>query len=261
MMGRGVVMIDIHCHILPGVDDGAKDIEASIDMALAAVKQGIHTIIATPHHKNNTYENPKPFVVEQTAELNEVLTSENIPLTILPGQEVRIYGEVLEDYQKHEIMTLAESGYLLIELPSGHVPRYTEIMIYNLQMEGLKPVIAHPERNQEIIENPDLLYQFVKKGALTQITAASVCGAFGKKIKLFSEKLIEANLTHFIASDAHNLTNRSFMLKDAYAVIDSKFGTDTVYLFQENAELLVNGNSVYKDMPQRIKKKKFLGIF
>lgn len=254
-------MIDLHCHILPGIDDGAKDMKESLDMANAAVKQGIHTIIATPHHKNNAYENPKLLILEKVAQLNQAIELANIPLMILPGQEIRIYGELLEDYQNQEVLPLMESKYFLIELPSGHVPRYTERLLYDLQMEGFVPIIAHPERNQEIIENPEFLYQFVKKGALTQITAASVCGAFGKKIKLFSEKLIEANLTHFIASDAHNLTNRSFMLKEAYAVIQSKYGNDTVYLFKENTELLAIGNSIYKEMPQQIKKKKFLGIF
>lgn len=254
-------MIDIHCHILPGLDDVAKSIEESLEMANAAVKQGIRTVIATPHHKNNTYENPKPVILEKVAELNHALQLANTPLTVLPGQEIRIYGEVVEDVQKHEILSLANSNYFLIELPSGHVPRYTERLLYDLQLEGMIPIIAHPERNQELIENPDLLYQFVKKGALTQITAGSVCGKFGKKIKGFSQQLIESNLTHFIASDAHNLVNRTNMLAEAFKQIKSRYGNDMVYMFKENAELLVTGKTVFKDMPVRIKRKKVFGIF
>lgn len=254
-------MIDIHCHILPGVDDGAKNIEASLEMARAAVRQGIQTIIATPHHKNNDYENPKPHILAKVEELNTALLAADIPLSILPGQEIRIYGEVLEDYHKQEILTLANSNYILIELPSSHVPRYTEKLLFDFQLEGLIPIIAHPERNQELVQNPDLLYQFVEKGALTQVTAASVCGAFGKKIRDYSYKLIENNLTHFVASDAHNLVNRTFMLDDAYKEIQSRFGNDTMYLFRENGEYLLAGESIYREIPSKIKKKKLFGIF
>ncbi|WP_147534477.1 tyrosine-protein phosphatase [Bacillus marasmi] len=254
-------MIDVHCHILPNVDDGAQTIEESIAMGRAAVEQGITSIIATPHHKNNQYENTKPQILAAVAELNQAFQAEGIQLEILPGQEIRIFGEILEDYQRQEILSLANSNYMLIELPTGQVPRYTEKLLYDLQMEGLVPIIAHPERNQELVQRPDLLYQFVKKGALTQVTAASVCGAFGKKIKHFSHQLIEANLTHFIASDAHNLAGRTFMMRKAFKEIQAKYGMDTVYLFQENAELLVEGSRVYKEMPERIKKKKIFGIF
>jgi protein-tyrosine phosphatase len=254
-------MIDIHCHILPGVDDGAKDLAESLEMAKTAVNQGITTIIATPHHLNNAYENRKPQILQQATELNKALDSANIPLTILPGQEIRIYGEILEDYHKQEILPLVGSNYLLIELPSGHVPRYTEKMLYDLQLQGFIPIIAHPERNREINQHPEILYQLVKKGALTQVTAASICGAFGKKIKTFSQQLIESNLTHFIASDAHNLSNRRFLLAEAYAEIEVRYGNDMVYLFKENGELLVSGKSVFKEVPQLVVRRKFLGIF
>ena len=200
-------MIDIHCHILPGIDDGAKTMEDSLAMAAQAVQQGITKIIATPHHKNGKYENRKQDILPKVAELNKVLKEKGIPLDILPGQEPRIYGELVEDYQKGEIVTLNDGNqYVFLELPSAHVPRYTGKLLYDIQSEGLTPIIVHPERNQELIQNPDLLYEFVKNGTLTQVTAASMAGDFGKKIKKFSHQLIEANLTHFIASDAHNIT-------------------------------------------------------
>ncbi len=189
------------------------------------------------------------------------LTQQRSHSPFSPGQEIRISGEFLEDYQKQEILTLATSNYFLIELPSGHVPRYTEKLLYDLQLEGFVPIIAHPERNQELIKNPELLYQFVEKGALTQVTAASVCGAFGKQIRDYSHQLIEANLTHFIASDAHNLVNRSFKLNEAFQIIQLKYGNDMEYLFRENAELLATGNRVMKEMPVRVKRKKLFGIF
>ncbi|WP_442596741.1 tyrosine-protein phosphatase [Neobacillus sp. D3-1R] len=254
-------MVDIHCHILPNVDDGSQSLADSIAMAKMAVSEGIHTIIATPHHKNGKYENTKMGILEQVAHLSEELQNANINLRILPGQEVRIYGDLLEDLQKDEILSLNHSKYLFIELPSGHVPRYTEQLLFDIQMKGLVPIIVHPERNQELIEQPEKLYQLVKKGALTQITASSVAGYFGKNIKKFSLQLIDANLTHFVSSDAHNISNRSFKMLEAFETIEKKYGMDMVYLFRENAELLVSGKNVYKEIPDRIKRKKVLGIF
>ncbi|MCK1991642.1 tyrosine protein phosphatase [Peribacillus muralis] len=255
-------MIDIHSHILPGVDDGAKSIEDSLQMARMAVIEGIHKIIATPHHMNGKYENRKEDIIARVATLNEVLQAQAIPLEILPGQETRIYGEMLKDYKLEEIVTLNDGGkYLFIELPSAHVPRYTEQLLSDIQFERLTPIIVHPERNQELIENPDLLYKLVNNGTLTQVTAASVSGAFGKAIQKFSMQLIEANLTHFVSSDAHNITNRSFKMNEAYDAIEKKYSVDYVNLFLDNAELLVEGKSIYKEVPEKIKKKKFLGVF
>jgi protein-tyrosine phosphatase len=254
-------MIDIHCHILPEVDDGAQSLSDSLSMARNAVEQGIHKIVASPHHLTSSYTNPKPSIINRVKDLNRALRDEKIELEVLPGQEVRIHGEMLEGYEAGEILPVNHTPYILIEFPSNHVPRYTEKLFYDLQMNGLIPVIVHPERNQEIMECPELLYQLVKKGALTQITAASVCGDFGKRIKNFSLQLVEANLTHFIASDAHNITNRTFKMREAFGIIEKKYGNEMVYYFDENATLLIEGLNVYKEDPERIKKKKIFNLF
>lgn len=254
-------MIDIHCHILPNIDDGAQTLENSLEMAKTAINEGITTIIATPHHKNNQYINEKSSILEKVNDLNAVLKQENLPLNILPGQEVRIYGEVLEDYNKGEILTLNHTKYLFIEFPSSSVPRYSERLLYELQTEGIIPIIVHPERNKELQEKPDLLYKFVKNGALTQVTASSVVGYFGKNVKKFSEQMIEHNLTHFIASDAHNIHNRTFKMAESLEMIKENFGMDYIYLFKENAELLIEDKNIIKEIPERIQRKKFLGIF
>jgi protein-tyrosine phosphatase len=254
-------MIDIHCHILPGVDDGAQSLSDSLNMARIAVKQGIHKIVATPHHLTSSYENSKQSIVDRVRDLNVKLREEMIDLEVLPGQEVRIHGEMVEGYVAGDILPVNHTPYILVEFPSNHVPRYTEKLFYDLQVNGLIPVIVHPERNQEIVERPELLYQLVKKGALTQITAASVCGDFGKKIKNFTLQLIDANLTHFIASDAHNITNRPFKMREALAIIERKYGNELVYYFDENAALLIEGLTVYKEDPERIKKKKLFQFF
>lgn len=248
-------MIDIHCHILPGIDDGAKDLNDSLIMAKHAANEGIHTIIATPH-LNHHYDNRKSLIETKVVELNKALQEENIDIEILVGQEPRIYGEILADYEKNEIQTLNNSQYLFIEFPSSQVPGYTEKLLFDIQMKGLTPIIVHPERNAELMERPEKLYNLVQKGALTQVTASSLGGYFGKKIKTFSEQLIEANLTHFIASDAHNVGNRSFKMSEAFHLIEKTYGNDYVYLFKENAELLVEGKNIMKEIPEQVKKKK-----
>ncbi|RMA94446.1 tyrosine-protein phosphatase [Priestia megaterium] len=255
-------MIDLHCHILPGIDDGAKDIEDSIEMAKRASSQGIRTIVATPHHQNGKYTNEKKDIEEKVSFLNKILIDKQIPVTILPGQESRIFGEMVEEYKNGKVLTLNNTHkYVFVEFPSSQVPRYTEQLLFNLQSEGLTPIIVHPERNSRIMEEPDILYNLVNKGALTQVTASSLTGHFGKKIQKFSNKLIECNLTHFVASDAHNVTNRGFLMDQAFDAVEQEFGIDMVYLFQENAEAVIEAKMCFKEPPEKIKRKKILGIF
>ncbi|MCT8140341.1 tyrosine protein phosphatase [Anaerobacillus sp. CMMVII] len=256
-------MIDIHCHILPAVDDGAKDKEMTLAMAEKAVEEGITTIFATPHHGNGAFDNLKTSILDQVQELNELLAVSNIPLKVLPGQEPRIFGEMVESYRDGELLTLNnQDKYILVEFPSNHIPRYTNKLFFDLQQQGLTPIIVHPERNSELIENQELVYKLVQDGALTQVTAGSVTGRFGKKIQEFSIDLINHNLAHFLASDAHNTTNRSFHLREAYEKVEQECGSFYRYHLQENAELLVKGQHVYVEPPERIvKRKKFFGIF
>ena len=255
-------MVDLHCHILPYIDDGALNDEISLKMARNAVSEGIHTIVATPHHQNGRYLNEKKDIIQYVQKLNDLLKKEQIPLTILPGQEIRLYGEILDDYQNEKIMTLNDTGkYLFIEFPSSQVPHYAERLLFDIQSRGLIPIIVHPERNSRLLEEPDLLYKFITNGALAQVTAGSVTGHFGKKIKRFSHQLIQSNLVHFVSSDAHNLEGRSFRMREALEVIESEHGQDTVYAFLENAQDVIKGRMCYKEPPEVIRKKKFLGIF
>lgn len=253
-------MIDIHCHILPGIDDGAKTIDESLAMARAAVDEGVRTIVATPHHQNGKYINDKEDIEQLVIELQNNIDEANIPLKILAGQEVRLYGDLIEDIKHKEIVTIGNK-YVLVEFPSNHVPRYTEKLFYDLQLEKKVPIIVHPERNTELMKNPDVLLNLVEKGALTQLTASSLVGAFGKNIQQFSRQLIEADLTHFIASDAHNTTSRGFYLQDAYVEIEKRYGNHKVYEFQENIESLLEGRMIYPESPKSVKKKSFFSLF
>ncbi|MDP5274747.1 tyrosine-protein phosphatase [Chengkuizengella axinellae] len=255
-------MIDLHSHILPGLDDGAKDLEESKQLAKEAVKQGITKMIATPHHRNGSYYNSREEILTAVERLNEELDLENIQLEICPGQETRIYGEMVQDVKQGELLTLNDDDkYIFVELPSNHVPRYTNQLLFDMQLIGLKPIIVHPERNQELIEHPEILYKLVKNGALTQVTAASVIGKFGKKIQKFSNQLIENHQTHFIASDVHHVTRRGFYLKEACEYINQEFGSNWRDLLLDNSQRLIDGKMIHYQEPQRIKRKKIFGIF
>ncbi|WP_313469519.1 CpsB/CapC family capsule biosynthesis tyrosine phosphatase [Carnobacterium sp.] len=255
-------MIDLHCHILPGIDDGAKDIEDSIDMARAAVAEGITHILATPHYKNGHWDNEKKDILLLVDELQAELDARDIPLTIFPGQEVRINGELFEDLEEDKIQFIDEGNqYVLIEFPTPSIPAYTESLFFELQKEGVTPIIVHPERNRAVLKDPNVLLPFVEKGALAQLTAASYTGGFGKAIQKVSKQLVEANLVHFIASDAHNISSRSFHMKEAYRKLEKEFGREKVNEYQQVTKDLVNGEVIISPTPRTVKQAKFLGLF
>ncbi|MDP9739948.1 UNVERIFIED_ORG: protein-tyrosine phosphatase [Bacillus sp. B2I3] len=254
-------MIDIHCHILPGVDDGSADMKESLSMARKAVESGITQIFATPHHLNEKYVNVKNNIIDRAVRLNESLQQHNIPLNIHLGQEVRIHRDIFTSLEKDEILTLDDNGtYLLLELPSGRVPTYTQEVIYELLLKGITPIIVHPERNKELIENRKLLFELVHEGALTQITSSSIIGNFGKSIQSFSKKIIDHNLAHFVATDAHNIGSRGFTLQQAYETITKAYGIERTFCFKENAEQLLKNQNLIIEKPVPFKKK-ILGIF
>lgn len=254
-------MIDIHSHILPSIDDGAKSQEDSIAMAKAALEEGITTIVATPHHRNGQFDNEGESILKWVELLTALFDDEGIPLEVLPGQETRIHGDMIEELETDIILPINHSKYVFVELPTAHVPRYTSQMLFDIQVAGYIPIIVHPERNQELLENPTRLYEFVKKGALTQVTAGSLVGNFGKNIQKFSHQLVEANLTHFLASDAHNTSSRGFFMRQAFQEIKKQYGSDYSYMLQENSELLITNQNINQIEPQHIKRKKFLGLF
>lgn len=256
-------MIDIHNHIIPGVDDGAQTEQDSIRLAEQAVAQGIHTVVATPHHKNRHFDNYKLEIETSVELLNELLKSKSIPLDILVGQEVRVYGDIVDDFKNGEIATVNHSQYILLEFPFKDVPYYADQLLYDIQIAGLNPVIVHPERNDELCNHPDRLYDFVVKGALTQVTAGSFFGDYGEAAQKMSYRMVEHNLTHLIASDAHHTEKRPFQLKQAYDLIKSEYGIETYSFFLENAQLLVDDMTLNQFEPIKpgSKSRKKKGFF
>ncbi|HEX5352303.1 MAG TPA: CpsB/CapC family capsule biosynthesis tyrosine phosphatase [Trichococcus sp.] len=253
-------MIDLHCHLLPGVDDGARTLDDSLAMAQLAVSEGISHILVTPHHNNGKYLNPKEAVLEATAALQSELDARGIGLTLFPGQELRINGEILEDIEKGDILFIDdEEHYLLIEFPTMSIPHYAESLFFKLRQKGITPVIVHPERNQAIMDDPNILLPFIERGALAQVTASSYVGAFGKDVAKLSKQLIDANLVHILASDAHNIRGRGFHFQKAFTKLEAEFGPEKVDYFKQNAKNLFNGDVVHTEAPAEVyqNKKKF----
>lgn len=230
-----ISMIDIHTHILPGLDDGANDWEDTLNMARAAVAEGITTLVATPHHANGRYDNKAVEVKEHTRLINERLIAAGVPITIRPGQEIRVHDDLLEAWHREELLPLAGSEYVLIEMPSSRVPKEMIELIHELRILNLKPIIAHPERNAEVAKQPERLAELIEKGAFAQVTTHSLLGGFGRRIEQSAWSLCRSGLIHVVSSDAHHLERRGFRLREAYDAIRERMGEQWESYFLNNA--------------------------
>lgn len=248
------MLIDLHCHILPGIDDGARDIEDSIEMAKMAVDDGISHILCTPHHLNGHFDNNRNEVIEKVASLQEELERQNIPLELYEGQEVHLNEAIPEQLRNGNILCADLSNkYFLLEFPSNDVPAFAEPLINEVLVMGKTPIIVHPERNGRFIEDPNRLLPFIEMGCLAQLTAPSICGHFGKKIQKTAEIMLDHNMVHMMASDAHNITTRPFMMMSAFNIIEQQFGEEMVTFLQEMARHILNGDEVaiYEPTPYK----------
>lgn len=247
-------MIDLHSHILPGVDDGAQTLEDSLEMARKAISQGITHLMCTPHHNNGKYNNPADKIIREVANLQGELDKRGLDLTLLEGQEVRLTEFLLTAIQRDEILfTDLDNTYLLIEFPTNEVPIYAEQVFYQLLNRGQVPVIVHPERNAVFREEPNRLVSFLEMGTLTQLTAPSIVGIFGSDIQQTARQMLEHNMLYMVASDAHNLRHRTFLMKEAYKEIEKIGGKEMVEAMQQMAKDLVNGDTVTRPKYQAIK--------
>lgn len=256
-------MIDIHSHILPFMDDGATDWESALAMAQDAYRDGITTVIATPHHANGQYMNPAPSIRQAVELMNERLRQEGNPLVVVPGQEIRIYGDLLNDLEQGQLLCLADSRYILLEMPSSRVPKSMEEICHELIIQGFVPVIAHPERNAEIADDPSKLERLIELGSLGQVTAQSVAGVFGSKLQKLSLELCRRNAVHVVASDAHDNTRRTFGLSAAYAVLEKELGSAFCDSLRNNAQQIVANKEVNLGnyVQKRTRSHKLFGFF
>ena len=197
-------MYDLHAHILPGVDDGAKTLEDAVEMSRAAAEHGTKVILATPHRKDVIENFSVAYIQDHLANLNGELRESGIELELLLGMENQIDLELPEEFSSGRALPMNGSRYALVELPFFGYPNYMEEVLFQLQLQGLTPVLAHPERIEAIQQNPELMVRFVERGMLSQLTAGSIVGHFGGKAKKVAHTLLRRGLVHVIASDTHH---------------------------------------------------------
>lgn len=254
-------MFDIHSHLLFGVDDGPKTMEQSLEMLKQAEKEGITDILATSHVFHPHYHVRVEDVLRQVPQLQRELDVRGIRVKIHTGHEVRITYDLLEKLAQKEVLALANSQFLLLELPSSTIPIYTKSIIVLLKSAGITPIIAHPERNKAIAEKPSRLEQLIREGAVAQITAGSLAGHFGKTVQQVSLDLVRANLVHTYGSDAHNLTTRPFLFDAGLTYLEKKKESDAVDLLLENNARIFENNPLILLEPQGIERKKWWKFF
>ncbi len=255
-------MIDIHSHILAKIDDGSKSMDMSMEMARIYVKSGISKVIATPHYMEGIYLNSLEERKAKLKDLKENLKKEDIDLKVYLGNEIYVSMNMLDDLEKKKASTLNDSRYVLIELPMHDIPLYVEDMFYELQIKGYVPVIAHPERNTKIVDNPNILYEFIKQGCLTQMNLPSLRGMYGKAAKDTAKIMLEHRMVHFTGVDAHRDEKRSPRVAKALErlgeLVSIEDFNDITYL---NGKNLLEDKEIKINQPKKYKEKKsFFGF-
>jgi protein-tyrosine phosphatase len=214
-------MVDIHCHILPGLDDGAESLEVACAMAEMAIGDGVTHIIGTPH-ANQAYDFVPETIKQRRDELQAVFEGR---LTVATGCDFHLSFENLQEIRHDaERYTLNQKDYLLVEFADYSIPPTMDQVLHELQLAGLRPIITHPERNPLIRAQPERLYKWLRQGCYAQVTAGSLLGRFGRAAQDAAEQWVRGGAVHFLASDAHNTTSRPVKLKEAFDLLAGKHG-------------------------------------
>jgi protein-tyrosine phosphatase len=220
-------LTDIHCHLLPGIDDGASDLECSLEMARMSVEQGTRTVIVTPHQLGNFCLNHGDQVRARTRDLQRELIAAGIDLELLPGADVRIEDGMIEAIDRGEVLTLGDyRRHVLLELPHElYFP--LEGLLCALRSQGIVGILSHPERNAGLVRHPELLTALVDGGCLMQVTAGSLMGTFGPAAQNLAEQMFQQGLVHFVATDAHGARKRRPLMRRAFQRVTELAGRET----------------------------------
>ncbi len=233
-------MIDLHCHILPGIDDGAPDLATAMAMAKMAVEDGITHIACTPHVINGVYDNDPARIGAAVERLQQELAVAGVELKLLCGADVHIAPDLLQRLQAGGVRVLGRSHYFLLEPPHHVRPPAVERFVKSLIAGGYIPVITHPERLTWIEQHYPVFEELSDSGAVMQITAGSITGRFGRRAKYWSERLLDEGRVHLVASDAHNLVDRPPVLSKAREIVRERLGDDAALdLFERFAAMII----------------------
>jgi protein-tyrosine phosphatase len=217
---------DIHCHMLPGLDDGPANEDESLGMAAIAAADGIGTVVVTPHQSGGYPQNTAETIRRETLRLQEALDRRGIDLHLLPGADIRIEPDVPSKIRSGELLTLADRGrHLLLELPRDiYIP--LDRLLDELLSDGIVGILSHPERNRGILHQPQIIRRLSDQGCLIQITAGSLSGMFGSQVRNYAEWLVKQGLVQFISTDAHGVKSRPPLLSDAFQRVAQWIGLD-----------------------------------
>lgn len=245
-------LCDIHCHILPGIDDGADSLETSLAMCRLAVADGIRTIVATPHF-NDRFQ-PDDATVDAALELLRAAAArEGLPLEILPGADVAPHMR-LKELTANGRLTIARQGkYMLLEPPRQSMPDWLDEVIFDVRVNGIGVILTHPERNLEVQRNPNTIVRLVQSGVMVQITADSIVGTFGPEAERCAISLLKMNAAHFIATDAHSADHRAPCIWDALQKASKYAGDYAMTMACENPRAVVNGELITVPEPQPLR--------
>lgn len=234
-------MIDIHSHLIPNVDDGAKSPEETIELIKEAREAGITDIILTPHYIINSYEQNAETLILLKDKLQQIINSENINVNLHIGMEVYITDNLVEILKQNKILTLAGSKYLLMELPLNTNVQYLDMVIFRLIENNIIPIIAHPERYKFVQEDPSKVRELIDSGCLIQSNIGSILGIYGKKAKKTIKYLLKNDLINFIATDTHRKNTIYPLLEKGIKKIEKITGKEKVKeLTNLNAQRILN---------------------
>jgi len=236
-------MIDLHIHLLPGLDDGPATLDETLEMCRICAEEEIRALVATPHIIREVYENRPEEILAAVADLKRTLSAQGLALEVLPGADVRLDYDLLDRLDRGELLTINDGNrFLLLEFPDAlHAQDYTRV-IAGLKKRGITPILSHPERNPYFQENPEALYDLVHSDVLLQLTARSLLGGFGPEIRKFSERLLEHHLVHILSSDAHGTGGRRPGLRDALNRASEFLGEEEAgRLVEENPACILQG--------------------
>ena len=208
-------MYDLHTHILPGIDDGAKDLATSLEMARAIVAQGIEVVACTPHILPGVYANTGPQILAAVAALQTALDEHAIPLRLVAGADNHIVPSFVSDLRAGKLLPINGTRYVLVEPPHHVMPPRLDQLFFDICVAGYVPVLTHPERLTWVSAQYPLMARLVRSGVWMQITAGSLTGAFGPKPQALAERMLDDGLVHILASDAHGSVRRPPLLAEA----------------------------------------------
>lgn len=239
-------MIDLHCHLLPGIDDGPEDLATALRLARHAVAAGIHTAVVTPHMHAGRYDNRAGNIREATRQFQEILDAQGIALKLLCAAEVRLDHEVLSWVGDRHIPWLGGwqgEQVMLLEFPHSHVPVGADKLVAWLLKQKIRPMIAHPERNKDVMRSVDKLLPFVRMGCLLQVTAGAVAGSFGEPARARAVDLLARGWVTVLASDAHNLEARPPELEPGRAAAAKIVGEEESWQMVRHRPAAIIGNA------------------